>query len=215
MTIAAAMAAQGAPTASGALYAGTAVFNTILMSLMNTILVPAIYIYISLCIAQKAIGNELILSVKNTVKWTLTWVLKTIIYIFTGYLSITGIISGSADAAVIKAAKLTISGVVPVVGNIISDASETVIVSAGVIKNTIGIGGLLAILSICVSPFIRIGIHYLLLKLTGGVCQILSSKDTAAIVHDFSATMGLVLAMTGPVCILFLVSTVCYMKGVA
>ncbi len=213
--IASAAAAQGAPTTSAALYTGTALFNSLLSSGIEHILVPALYIYLCLCVAEKAISEELIMNIKNTIKWAMTWLLKTTLYIFTGYLSISGVISGSADAAAIKAAKLTMSGAVPVVGSIIADASETVLVSAGFIKNSIGVCGLLAILGICVGPFIKIGAQYLLLKLTSGVCEILCGKSTAALVRDFSGGMGFVLAMTGTVCVLFLVSTVCFMKGVS
>ena len=120
----------------------------------------------------------------------------------------------SADAAALKATKLVISGFVPVIGSIISDASETILVSAGVMKNAAGIYGLLAILAICVGPFLRIGIHYLLLKLTAAICGVFGSKQIGGVIKDFSGAMGYVLAMTGTVCLLLLISVVCFMKGV-
>ena len=65
-----------------------------------------------------------------------------------------------------KVAKAAISGVVPVVGGIISDASETVLAGAGMLKNTIGVFGTLAILAACAYPFLQLGVQYLLYKLT-------------------------------------------------
>ena len=115
----------------------------------------------------------------------------------------------------LKATKLTISGMVPVVGNIISDASEAVLVSTGIMKNAAGIYGLLAILAIWIGPFLQIGIQYLLLKLTSGICEMFTVKSISDLVNDFAAAMGLILAMTGSVCLMFLISTICFMKGVS
>ena len=129
-------------------------------------------------------------------------------------MGITGVISGATDAAALKAAKLTISGVVPVVGGILSDASEAVLVSAGMVRNAAGIYGILAILAVFLTPFLRIGCHYLLLRLTGAVCAVFGVKRCSELISQFSAAMGLELAMTGSVCLLQLISTVCFLRGV-
>ena len=107
------------------------------------------------------------------------------------------------------------SSVVPVVGGILSDASETILVSAATVKNAVGIYGLFAILAIWIGPFLRIGCHYLMLKGLGALCGIFSGKSTAGLIESFSVAMGHVLAMTGSVCLMLLVSTMCFMKGVA
>ena len=129
-------------------------------------------------------------------------------------MSITGVVSGTTDAAALKAAKMTISSVVPVVGGILSDASESVLVSAGLMKNAAGIYGILAILAVFLEPFLRIGAHYLILKLTAALCGVFGSKQMTELIGDFSSAMGLLLAMTGATCLLLLISTVCFMKGV-
>ena len=137
------------------------------------------------------------------------------LYIFSGYMGITGVVSGTADAAAVKAAKITISGAVPVVGGILSDASEAILVSAGIMKNAAGVYGLLAMLAICIGPFIRMGAQYLLLKITSAVCSVVGVQQAVDMINDFSGVMGFLLAMTGTVCLLLLISTVCFMKGVS
>lgn len=210
----AAMAASGGTTTSAALYAGTTLFSTVLSSAVSLLLVPMIYIFLCLSVANCAIGEDLLKKLADFVKWLMTWCLKIVLYVFTGYVSITGVVSGSADAAAVKATKLTISGMVPVVGNILSDASEAVLVSADVVKNAAGVYGMLAVLAIFIGPFLKIGIQYLLLKATAAVCGVFSSKRAAALMQDFSSAMGMLLAMTGTGCLLLLISTVCFMKGV-
>ena len=210
-----ALAAQGAATTSGSLYIATALFDAILSSAVSDLLVPMVYIFLAVSIVCNLFEQPLLLESGKFIKWMITWGLKTVLYVFTGYISITGIVSGSADAAMLKATKLTISGMVPVVGNILSDASEAVLVSTGIMKSTVGVYGLLAVIATWIGPFLQIGIQYLLLKASSGMIQMFGVKQMSGLVKDFSAAMGLVLAMTGTMCMIFLISTICFMKGVA
>lgn len=212
--MASAMAAQGGVTGSAAIYAGTLAFDTFLSGLIGKILVPLVYIFLALSVCAAALDEEMLKKMAGVVKWICTWSLKTILYVFTGYIGITGVISGTTDAAALKAAKLTISGMVPVVGGILSDASEAVLVSAGLAKNAAGIYGILAMLSVVLGPFLKIGVHYLMLKCTTAVCQIFGEKNHTALIESFCASMGLLLGMTGSVCVLLLVSVVCFLQGV-
>ena len=213
-TLTAALAAQGGVTTSAALYAGTALFSSILAGCIRSLLIPLLWIYLCLGIASGMLSEEMLLNLKNFVKWVITWTLKIILYVFTGYMTITGVVSGSADAAAIKATKLTISGFVPVVGGIISDASEALLVSAGLVKSSIGIYGMLAVCAMFIGPFISIGIQYILLKVCCAVCKVLGAQNANKIMADFSKGMGMVLAMVATTTLLLVISTFCFMRGV-
>ena len=114
----------------------------------------------------------------------------------------------------VKAAKTTISSLIPFVGGILSDASEAVLVGTGLLRNALGIYGILAILSVFLGPFGKIGIQYLILKGAAGLCAIYGSKEDTALIDDFSQVMRMLLGMTGGMCLLLLVSSVCFLKGV-
>ena len=210
----AALASQGGGTSAAAIYTATALFDAVLSSGVATLLVPGIYIYLIISIVNAAAGDSILQKMRDFIKWALSWGLKLILYVFTGYISITGIISGTADQTAIKAAKLTFNGMIPVVGGIISDASETILIGASVVKNSVGIAGMLILLSIVIVPFLKIGVLYLLLKLTAAVCAMFCDKEIVVLIEDFSAAYGLLLAMTGTVALLFLISTVCFLKGI-
>lgn len=210
----AALAAQGGISSSTALYAGTAVFDSVLSSLISRLLGPMVYLFLALAAANSAVGENLLGKMRDFVKGFISWSLKTILTVFTTYMAVTGVVSGTTDAAALKATKVTISSVVPVVGGILSDASEAVLVSAGLMKNAAGIYGILAVLAVFLRPFLKIGIHYLILKLTAAVCGVFGAKRMTELIGDFSTAMGLLLAMTGSECLLLLISTVCFLKGV-
>lgn len=209
-----AMAAQGGITASAALYTGTAVFDALLSALISSVMIPIVYIYIAISLGKSALGEPMLDKLQKFAKWLITWTLKTVMYVFTGYMTITGVVSGATDQSALKAMKLTISGMVPVVGGIMSDASEAILVSAGVVKNSVGIYGMIAMIAIAIGPFLRIGAQYILLKITASVCGILGGKRITGFMEDLSSAMGCLLAMTGTVCLMLLISVICFMKGV-
>lgn len=210
----AAMAAQGGVTASAALYAGTAAFDMLLSSLIVKLLVPMVYLFLALAIGNSATGEALLKRIQDIIKSLASWGLKTLLTVYTTYMSITGVVSGTTDAAALKAAKVTISSFVPVVGGILSDASESILVSAAVMKNAAGIYGILAILALFLEPFLRIAVQYLMLKLTAALCTAIGPKELTGLVEEFGTGMGLLLAMTGSVCLLLLISVICFLKGV-
>ena len=210
-----AMASQGQVSTSAGLYAGTAVMNAVLCDGIVKILVPVLYVYLVLSLGAAATEQTMLKSLKENTQNGLTWILKTILFLFTGYMTITGVVSGSTDAVAMKATRLSISGMIPVVGSFLADAAEAVIVGAGVMKNAVGVYGMIAILAIFASPFFKMGILYLLLKLTASVCDIFETKQVSELLKSFTSAMGLLLAMVGSVCVMLLISGVCFLKGVS
>ena len=87
------------------------------------------------------------------------------------------------------------------------------LVSVGTMKNAAGVYGILAAAAILLDPFLKIGAHYLMLKAAGAVCTLLDPKGIGDLLDIFSAAMGLILAMAGTCCLLLLISTVCFMRG--
>lgn len=211
--MAAALAAQGGVTTAAVTYTGTAVFDAILGGFISKALVPMVYLFLALAVCCAALDDPMLQKIRDGLKSAAVWCLKIVLYVYTGYISVTGIVSGSADANILKAAKLTISGAVPVVGGILSDASEAVLASAAAVKHAAGIYGMLAIIAVWIGPFVRIGAHYLILKALSALCSVFDLKSITGLIGDFSTAMGILLAMTGAVCLMLIISTICFMRG--
>jgi len=209
----AALAAQGALSSSSALYMGTTVFTALLGSLISRFFLPMVYGFLIFSVANCALGEEYLKKFADSIKSVLSWLLKTLLMVFTTYMSITGVVAGTTDAAALKAAKLTISSAVPVVGGILSDASESVLVSIAMMKNAAGIYGILAVLAVFMGPFLKVGLQYLVLKASAALCGIFASRNISCLINDLSTAMGLLLAMLAAACTMVLISTVCFLKG--
>ena len=208
-----ALAAQGGTSTSVVLSTGTSLFSAVLTAGISRILVPVVYIYLALSVARSALDLPVLRKLPDMVKRMCTWCLTSAISIFTGYMAITGAVAGSADAAAMKVTRAAISGMIPVVGGILSEASEAVLVGAVMVKNAAGVYGMLAIIAIFIGPFLKIGVQYLLLKVTGAVCGVFGGNEVT-LVQDFSGALGLLLGMTGACTLLYMISMICFLKGV-
>ena len=121
--LASATAAMGKLGSSTALYAVTTAVCGLMSRGLELVFLPGISCYMALVTADCALGDDSLKLLADTLKQIMTTALKFLVIGFTAYLSVTGVISGSADSAAIRAAKLTISTAVPVVGSMIADAS--------------------------------------------------------------------------------------------
>lgn len=213
-TLAAATVAGGSPVTSGVNYVAAVLFSDILITIIDKLLMPLVYVYIAASAADAAIGNGSLSRIAELVKWGITTALKALLLIFTAYITVSGIISGSADTAAIKAVKLTLSGSIPVVGSIIADASETVLASAGVLKNTVGIFGMLVVLAVTIGPFIQIGVQYLTFKVTAALSATIAESRVTKLIDNIGSAMGILLGMTGSCALMTVISCVCAIKAV-
>ena len=207
-TMAAATALGGAPGSAAARQFAAMLFSNLLLTVINGVLLPLTYGYIAACAACAAVGNEGLKRLAAVLKWGVTTVLTVLLLTYVGYLTVSGVVAGTADAVAIKAARFTVSSMVPVVGGILSDAAETVLAGAGVLKNAVGVFGMLTILSICLVPFLQLGIHYLAYKLTGALAATVADGRVAGLIDQIGSAFGLVLGMTGASALLLLVSMV-------
>ena len=211
--MASAMAMSGGTVSAGALYAGTALFSGLLSRLIARLLLPGVSVYLVVAAAEAALADSLLSELREFVGWLISKSLR-VVFVFTGYLAVTGVISGSADAAAVRATKAAVSGMVPVVGSILSDASETLLASASALKSSMGVFGMLAVLAICLAPFLKIGAQYLLLKGTAAVSGTIGMPQQVKLVKHAATAMGYLLAMTGACALMLLISVVCFLKVV-
>lgn len=207
-TITAAAAAGGSPGGAIARQVATMLFSDVLLTLISRLLLPLVYAYVAACTAYAALGNEGLKRISSTLKWAVTLILTSVLLVFVAYLTVSGVIAGTTDAVTVKAAKFTVSSVVPVVGGILADAAETVLAGAGILRNAVGVFGMLTVLGMCVAPFLQLGIHYLVYKAAAALTATVSSGRVAGLIDSIGGAFGLVLGMTGASALLMLISMV-------
>lgn len=195
--MAGALTASGAPAVATATQGITMLALDLLIRFITELLVPAVCAHIAIITVNSALGNDILGGLESFVKWMTTSSLKLILTVFIAYLSISGAIGGSVDAVTLKAAKFAVSGSVPVVGGIISDATESMLAGMAAVKNAVGILGMLGVAAICIAPFLQVGINYLLFKAGSAVLSPICSSPLAKLMAGLSDSFGLMLGMLG------------------
>lgn len=214
-TVAAVTAATGAVTGAAVRQMAAALFSDLLVNLIYNLLIPLLYAYLAASVAYAALGNDGLKRMGALLKWCVTTLLTTVMLAFVGYLSVSGVVAGSADAMTIKATKFAISGTIPVVGGILSDAAETILASAGVLRGTVGVFGAVTILSLCLLPVLRLAVHYLMYKLVAALSAAVGAGRISTLVEQIGGAFGLMLGMTGACCLLLLVALVSSVTAVS
>lgn len=214
-SLAAAASASGAISSAAAKYAAVTLFMDVLLSVSQNVIMPLIYAYIALIIANAAMGNGALAGAASLLKWLCVTSMTALVIAFAGYLSITGVISGSADAVATRVAKTTMSTLLPVVGSIISDAASTVVVGAGLLRNAVGIFGMICVLCVCSAPFVRLGIQYLLYKAASGLSCAFADGRLTGLISGIGTAFGMVLSLVGAGAIMMFFSLISFMKAVS
>ena len=129
-TIAAAMAGGGCVGSASVWQVGALMLSDIFLSLMRDVLVPVRYCMIGTAAAGALLEQSRLSLLSKGIGKLLSWGLSAILIVFTAFLSVSNLLAGSADRLAVKVGKTVISGAVPVVGGILSDATEAV--AAGV-----------------------------------------------------------------------------------
>lgn len=209
-----AAAAGGAWSSAGAKYAASMLFIDFMTTLEQNALSPLLYLYAATAITAHLTEHPLLLSISGLMKQAMKWCLIIITMCFTFYLNITGILSGTVDAAAAKAAKTVISSALPVVGKILADASGAFLSGVQMLRNGIGIIGMLVVLAVCVVPYVSLGSHYLVFQISAGVSCSMGDKRLGGVIRCIGDVYGFLLGMVGSVSMMLLVSIVALMKAV-
>ena len=200
--LATALSVGGNAATATVLQVATMIVFDLVIRLVNALLVPAACAYLGIVAVDAATGNGMLRGIADGIKGLTSGALKLILTLFTAYLTIAGGVSGSVDRMALKTAKFAVSGAVPVVGGVISDAAETVLSGASLLKNSIGIFGMLCVTAICLVPFVRAGASYLCYKAGAAVLSPLCSGSLRQMLEGVGTGFGLLLGMLGTCCLI-------------
>ena len=114
------------------------------------------------------------------------WMVGIIFTLFSGLLTIQGISAGKADGVRIKLTKFTIKSYIPIIGSYISEGMDMIVLSSMLIKNAVGLVGLIMLLFSIISPIITIVVFKLCLKLCAGLVEPLGNSKISSFLDDCS-----------------------------
>ena len=178
---------------------------TFIGTFISNFLLPIILIGTSLGIISKISDRIQIDRLAKTFKSSVIWILGIVLTIFTGVLSLETSLTGHVDGVATKTTKAVISSAIPVVGKILSDTAETVLGSGIILKNAVGIIGVIVIIGICAIPIIKLGVLTLIYHVLSAVCQPIADKKIVNIIEQMKETFKILLAMVCSISIMLII----------
>ncbi|MBE6910128.1 MAG: stage III sporulation protein AE [Ruminococcaceae bacterium] len=195
-TLAAAMAAGGYVSTAGVWQVTTLMVCGLLNNAVSCLLLPLVYCHIAASAAGAVLDGSRLEQLADGIRKLSSGVLIAFTAAFTAYLSMAGVLTGSADRAAVKAAKLAVSGAIPVVGGVLSDAAEGVLASAGALRGSVGTLSVFVLLAVCLTPLLRLGVQFLLYKAAAFASGLFGPKQLTGFLDRLGDAFALVFAMT-------------------
>lgn len=151
----------------------------------NAIL-PGILIIGVLTIIQHVSSRIQIKKIKDLGKKIIQWSIGAIFVVFLGVTALQGLTGATYDGVTVRTAKFAIDKVVPIVGGMFSDTVDTLIGCSLVVKNGVGIVGLLMICGAMLTPIIRIAAMSFLYWLAAAVIEPFGDRRISDCLSDMA-----------------------------
>lgn len=135
-------------------------------------------------------------------------ILGVVFGLFTTFVTANGISGAIADNISIKSAKFAIASYVPVLGGYLSDGFDLAVASILLVKNALGLGGVIIMLCIVLMPVIKILIFSLGLKLVSGIIEPIGDKRMSEITYTISANLNLLIVALLGMAFMFFIMTI-------
>lgn len=140
-------------------------------------------------------------------KSVIKWGIGLSFTIFLGVIAIQGLLGSTFDGLSIKTAKFTVSKFVPIVGTMFSDSADVLISCTLLIKNAVGVAGIVIIIGVALSPALALLAHHFLFKLAGAVLEPVAGGSMSRFASDAAGVLLLLFAAVAAAAAMFFVTT--------
>ena len=126
------------------------------------------------------------------VRTVIEWAMKSMTAAAIGFQVIQGLILPAVDGLKNTAVSRTVSAI-PGIGNLFGSVTDTVLGSAVLLKNAVGVCGMIAVLMLCLAPVCRLAFCTLIYKAMAALVQPVGDKRLNECVAAVAEGVGLLL----------------------
>lgn len=178
--------AIGGGVSVGLFNPGLAFVANLVSNVITKIILPLFIASVIFSIVGNLSENVKLDKLQRATRFIATGILSITFGGFIAYLSIAGLIGGVTDTASIKATKYLVSSYVPVVGGYLSQGVDLVRVGMVIVKNALGVVGVLAVIGVMLVPVLKLTVLTVGLKLTAGIIEPIGDKRMSSFISGIS-----------------------------
>ncbi|NLJ80385.1 MAG: stage III sporulation protein AE [Firmicutes bacterium] len=135
-----------------------------------------------------------------------TTLLGAAFMVFTGFMVVRGAIAPVADGISLRAAKHLTKTLVPIAGGMFADALEVAVGGSLLIKNGVGVFGLVMVVFLVLTPLIKVWSLVLVYKLVAALLEPICDQRIVGALAAVESSLILVFVSLGTVALMFLVT---------
>ena len=185
---------------------------TLIGNFIKDVIIPIVLVSTALGIVSKISDRLQIDKLSKFFKSSVVWILGVVLTLFVGLVSLEGTLSSSVDGITAKTTKAAVSSFIPVVGKILGDAVDTVIGCSVILKNALGIVGVIIIIAICVKPIIKLVILMAMYYLGASLCQPITDGKIIKLLEQMGDTFKLLLGILCSVSVMLIIGVTLVVK---
>ncbi len=186
--------------------------SSMLGNFFNNFLMPVLLMSITFSIISNISDKVQLDKLSKFFKSSIVWILGILLTVFTCLISVEGTLSSSVDALTAKTTKAAVSNFIPVVGKILGDTTETIIGCSNILKNAVGIIGLIIIVGIVLIPLLKILTLWVTFCLTSAICEIIADNKIVKLTSQIADSYRILLAILFSVSIMFFIAITLVLK---
>lgn len=172
---------------------------------MVKFLLPLIRIYLMICLLNQITGEQSLTKMAELLHLIVGWTRKTLLTFVIGLNVIQGILSPAVDQ--LKRSTLTKGAeALPIIGDALGGMTQVVLGTAVVIRNGIGVVGVIGCLALGLAPVLELGMISLMYRLLAAVTEPISDKRITGCLAGMSDASGLLLKICFSSGVLFLIT---------
>ena len=200
------LAAGGAVFSAGVFHYVLMMCIQVVSLIAKNVLVPLILISTALgmagCISEQHSVGRLSKLFGNAAKW----VLGALLSVFVGVISLQSLAMPVVDGLSVKTAKYAMGSFVPIVGSVLSDTIDMVFGCFAIIKNAVGVAGVIAIVVICSACLLKLAAQASMFCLTAALIEPIADKRLTDMLSIIAGTMTFLFVLVLSVMLLFIIN---------
>jgi stage III sporulation protein AE len=202
------LVAAGQSVSAGSYHILMMAVGNIVSIFATTILVPMLNLFLALSVVSSVSPGINLNGLCNVLNKIVKWVMGLGMTLFTGLVTMHSLITASQDNTAVRAAKFIVGSFVPVVGNALGEAFNTVTSCVKILKSGVGAFGLLAGLAIFLPVLAECILWYFTLLLSSGISQIFELDGITGLLKASADVVSTMLAILFCCMTVLIISTV-------
>lgn len=159
-------------------------------NIISSLTIFAVELYFVLSVIGELTDNLKLDRMKSLVSSIFKWGVGLVFTVFMGYMTLNGIIASGRDGLTIKTAKYALKNYIPMVGGYISDSYELFRVGSELIKNSIGVVGVVVIFGMAIKRVLSLGVYKMGFMLASGITEPLGTNKISRFLSSLSTLLN-------------------------